>query len=114
MFTFDQFPTNSIQAPYINFLQFTVTSAQSSNRFLLTLGPQHSPPRDALTDTLKLLFLLFQLAFQPVIHEPLSNPEFLQNTVNGDIVVNGGTSDGSTERTHQQQGTVITIIFIVI
>lgn len=37
-------------------------------------------------------------AFQPVIHEPLSNPEFLQNNVNRNVAVNGGITDGTHEQ----------------
>lgn len=56
----------------------------------------------------KLMLAIFLFtAFQPVIHEPLSNPDFLQNAVNGDIALNGGTSNGSPEHAHEQQGIVI-------
>lgn len=56
----------------------------------------------------KLMLVLFLfLAFQPVIHEPLSNPDFLHNAVNGDVELNGGTSNGSPGHAHEQQGIVI-------
>lgn len=61
----------------------------------------------SLTVSLLMLFLFLQPAFQPLIHEPLSNPEFLQNAVSRDEEVNRGTSNGSPECTHERQGNIL-------
>lgn len=53
-----------------------------------------------------MLFILHQPVFQPVIHEPLSNPDHLvhQNGVNRDVVENRGTSQETPAHTKESQG----------
>lgn len=53
-----------------------------------------------------MLFILHQPVFQPVVHEPLSKPDHLahQNGINGDFVVNGGTSQEAPVHLKESQG----------
>ena len=62
-----------------------------------------------------MLFILHQPVFQPVIHEPLSNPDHLvhQNGVNGDAVENRGTSQEAPAHTKESQGKNTTMKIIV-
>ena len=62
-----------------------------------------------------MLFILHQPVFQPVIHEPLSNPDHVvhQDGVNGDVVENRGTSQEAPVHTKESQGKNTTMKIIV-
>ena len=84
---------------------FLVHSQPNHAQLILTLTGIKQKTQRIVSPQCWCCFSKIFAAFQPLIHEPLSNPEFLQNGVNGDpVTVTSDASNASPERTHEQQG----------
>lgn len=98
-------PLSELFSLYTHFLlhlrrsQHNVSSCRVS--FSSYYCPQATSDCTGHPENSSTLIFFHSTVFQPLIHEPLSNPAFLQNHVNGDAGVNGRISDGS----HEQKGT---------